>query len=114
MTEPMKYYYLKTKDKDHHVSAAFFTDGAHPLLWMNQGFFSLIPRETIANFLSYANDMTIAGKANATLGLLYSESLGLDTPLGRALSPDEDFQQPPGDQHNHRKLNGPVAGEVPT
>ena len=91
MNNPMKYYYLKTKDKDPKIGPDTFPDGPLPLLWMNKGFFSLIPKETIANYLDSVADNRRASKGYPLLSLYCCNSLSLDAPLGRALSPDEDF-----------------------
>ena len=115
MTEPMKYYYLKTKDKDPKVGPETFPAGPLPVLWMHEGFFSLIPKETIANFLDSAADGRKLQKDKPYfLRLFFCNSLSIDASLGRALAPDEDLHQRPKDQQGNGGLNSPVTSEVPT
>ena len=108
----MQYYYLKTTEKNPSVTPDFFNIGPLPLIWMHEGFFSLIPRETVANFLDHAADIAKERSGNCHLHIQHCCSMNIDTPLGRALAPEEELDNHPGNNSTNRKLNGPVSGEV--
>ena len=92
MSNTRKYYYLKTTHRDPTIKSGFFDVGPLPIVWMYEGFFSLVPKETVANFLnSVADGQKLHKDKRYFLRLLYCDSLSLDSPIGRALAPDEDL-----------------------
>lgn len=94
MSHVKEYYYLKSNPKDTAVKHWFFDKGPMPLLWMCEGTFNLIPRETIANFLQHDKDQRKLGRVlGGTLDLAHCNSMAIDCAAGRALSPPEDFHQ---------------------